>query len=321
MEAVAAATASARAVLLTVPQREAPFARKYAGGWAQHILDSRHVSNLLRDQLISGNAESECSRHYGASPETESFPWFAGVRITADGELWCLLIQRSIKQGPFSATELKELANLSPVLSQVATKARFLGLVRAEGGIGVLELLKLPAILLDRHKQVITLNQFAKDMLSDEVIINRGHVASFDHDATVALSQALDKFMSSAELSVVMPIVPFPRSEGRRPLLVSAIRLGTIYGDIFAQCQAILILYDLEAHLQPSEDVLRETLGLSVAEARLAMGLAIGENLSTLAERLKITKLTARHELKSVFAKLNVHRQSELVALISRLPR
>ena len=325
MEAVAAATASARAVLLAVPQGEPPILREHAGGWAQRILDSRHVSKLLRDQLISDtdytHEEIKCSRPYGASPEAESLPWFAGVKITADDEFWCLLIQRSIKQGPFSAAELKELANLSPVLSQAASEARLRGLARADGALTVFGLLKLPAVLLDRYGQLIKMNQVAGHLFGDEVVINRGHVRSFDHDTTMTLSLALQEFMSSGASSVIMPIVPLPRRRGGRPLLASAIRLSTISQDIFAPCQAILIFFDLEEHPQPSEAVLREAFGLSAAEARLARGLASGESLNSLAEHLKISKLTARHELKSVFAKLNVHRQSELVALLNLLPR
>ena len=58
---------------------------------------------------------------------------------------------------------------------------------------------------------------------------------------------------------------------------------------------------------------------LSAAEARLAKGIATGKSLDVLANELKISTQTARHELKSVFAKLNVHRQPELVALLSLL--
>jgi DNA-binding CsgD family transcriptional regulator len=115
-------------------------------------------------------------------------------------------------------------------------------------------------------------------------------------------------------------MVTLPRKEDR-PLLATGIRLSAISPDVFARCQVVLIFFDLNAHPQPLDNVLRQSFGLSAAETRLAMGLATGKSISVLAEDLNISKQTARHELKSVFAKLSVHRQSELVALLSLLPR
>jgi DNA-binding CsgD family transcriptional regulator len=118
-----------------------------------------------------------------------------------------------------------------------------------------------------------------------------------------------------------MPPVVLPRTESRRPVLAYAMQLMGISRELFAPCQAVVVLVDLDARAEPPEAVLRQCFGLSAAEARLAKGLAAGRNLDTLAEELAITKDTARHELKSVFAKLDVHRQSELVALLARLLR
>ena len=113
-----------------------------------------------------------------------------------------------------------------------------------------------------------------------------------------------------------MRFVQLPRRGDKRPLLVSAIRLSEISQSVFARCQTVLLFFELERHGHPSEAVLRQCFGLSAAEARLAMGLASGESLRALAEQLGITKETARHELKSVFAKLDVHRQPEYRCVI-----
>lgn len=47
--------------------------------------------------------------------------------------------------------------------------------------------------------------------------------------------------------------------------------------------------------------------------------IAEGTSLESAAEKLNISRETARTELKFVFAKTDTHRQSELVALLSRL--
>jgi len=318
LETVAAATASCKAMFLSVPQGKTQFSQHHPCGWIDRVLDYGGVSKLLRDRVISN---ADCKKpEYQAPPERETVPWFAGLKIAADSEVWCLLIQRSIEQGPFSRTELTELADLSSVLSKVATEAQLLGFARAQGALGVFSLLDVPAALLDRRGQPIHLNQPAKQLLGDDVTIREGRITSCDHNATVALRQALDEFLSSDHPPPLMRFISLPRREDRRPLLVSAIRLSELSQSVFAHCQAVLIFFDMDMHPRPSEAVLRQAFGLSAAEVRLAMGLATGESLRTLAEQLKITKQTARHELKSVFAKLKVHRQSELVALLSLLP-
>jgi DNA-binding CsgD family transcriptional regulator len=316
-EAMAAVTASCKAMLLSVSP-ETQFSQPYTCGWIDHVLYHGGVSKLLRERVISN---AGCWKpEYQAPPEHENAPWFAGVKIAADSEVWCLLLQRSIEQGPFSRTELKELADLSLVLSKVAADAQLLGFARAEGALGVFGLLNVPAALLDRYRQVVNTNQAAKQLFGEDVTIRERQVRSFDHNATMMLTQAIYDFMSSSHPSMLMPFVSLPRRGNGRPLLVSAIRLSEISQNVFARCQAVLIFFDLDRHARPSEAILRQCLGLSAAEARLAIGLATGESLQALAEQLKISKQTARHELKSVFSKLNVHRQSELVALLSLMP-
>jgi DNA-binding CsgD family transcriptional regulator len=86
-----------------------------------------------------------------------------------------------------------------------------------------------------------------------------------------------------------------------------------------ADCQAIVILIDPDDISRPPEALLRIVYGLSEAEARLAAQLTSGEKLETATERIGIAKETGRSQLKSVFAKLGVHRQAELVAVLAPL--
>jgi DNA-binding CsgD family transcriptional regulator len=335
MEAVAAATGSFRAILLPVPQGKAPVIRlseslrptkeiNYLDGWVQCNLGYRGVSKLLRDRVISNvdsgaPVEIDCSSLHPGALERVSLPYFAGVKVTADDKLFCLLIQRSIQQAPFSGADLKKLTNISSALSRAATEARALGLARAEGALNAFSLLKWPAVLLDHSGQVIQMNQNAKQLLGGDVAIRKGQVASFANRVTAVLMRELRAFMRSDLSIIYKPLMPLPRRGDNRPLLVFALRLSAISEDVFARREAILKFIDLDLHPQLSESLLCRCFALSAAEARLAKGIATGKRLDVLADELTITKQTARQELKSVFAKLNVHRQSELVALLSAL--
>ena len=77
------------------------------------------------------------------------------------------------------------------------------------------------------------------------------------------------------------------------------------------------MLIDPEQKRQSPEGLLRNMFNLTRAEAKLAMRLANGATVEAASDGLGITKSTARNQLKAVFAKMGVHRQAELVSLIS----
>jgi DNA-binding CsgD family transcriptional regulator len=76
---------------------------------------------------------------------------------------------------------------------------------------------------------------------------------------------------------------------------------------------------DLEADVRLPEDALRDVLGLTRAESRLAQALFAGANLQEAANRFDVSLNTVRVQLANVFDKTQTNRQSELIALLSRL--
>jgi DNA-binding CsgD family transcriptional regulator len=78
------------------------------------------------------------------------------------------------------------------------------------------------------------------------------------------------------------------------------------------------MIVDPDEHREPVEPILRQAFGLTPAEARLAVGLAAGRDLTEIAHAFGVEVGTARTQLKSIFAKTGSHRQGELVALLRR---
>lgn len=79
----------------------------------------------------------------------------------------------------------------------------------------------------------------------------------------------------------------------------------------------VLMLRDPDHRLIPTADILVEVLGLSSAEARLALELIDGLSLTAAAKSLGISRNTARTQLSSVFAKTDVHSQAQFVKFVS----
>ncbi len=243
--------------------------------------------------------------------------WFAGVGIFFEDDIWCLSIQRRIDQPPFSALEKRELAKLSGSLSTGAATARILGEAASSGALEAFAASNTAAVLVDRYGKIFEANASAEQLLSGEIRLKNGKLIHEPEASYPSLDRALSRILNQAKAGLHPP-VPLSRKD-RGPLLAYPARLQRTVSNALADCQAIIILVDPEARNNLTEATLRSVYKLSGAEARLAIQLSTGEALDKVADRLNISKETSRTQLKSIFAKLGVHRQAELVAVLSTL--
>ena len=345
LDIVADAVEFNKAVLVPLSQRKASIDRTgkcHASNseiavmncWRRCHLDTQRFSELSRKAVIETadyrNPEecSGCSSY--PTPYCEqvfecgNFPWFTGVKVNAFDEPWCLVLERSAEKGPFSTTELERLGQLSSRLSTVASEIHSIGIGQAEAILAILEILEMPAAWVDQCGYIQKMNQEAERLFrGDDVTCCQGKVVCSNRAVGQELNQKLFEFVSANRPpGCCMPFVPISQADNRHPLLVSALRLDSVSQDKFSRYKAILTFTDLDKIANLSQDDLCRVFHLTSAEARLAVGLAGGKSLDALAKEFCIKKDTARHELKSVFSKLDVHRQSELVGLLSRsVPR
>ncbi len=245
--------------------------------------------------------------------------WWGAVKVDVGDEPWVLSIQRSAKQEAFSMSDQRSLARLSQRLSGAGMLARTLGFARVEAALDAFEASKTPALMLDRNGEVFRMNPSAETLLTDDPRIFRRRLTSHDHRATAALDRALHALLwSGPPVAISMPSIPLPR-RGRNPILAYPIRLEGVSRDALAPCRAVVLLRDLEQGATPSEAAVRSVFGLTAAEARLTTLLVNGHTLADAADHLNIARDTARNQLKAIFSKTGVNRQTALVSLVSRL--
>lgn len=289
-------------------------------GW--HLRDERHrgISIMRRrgivDDLDLFSAESIAKHpYYQEFLAPYGLRWFAGVRVSCGEDLWCLSLQRTIDQPPFSEAEKNRLAELSKGLSGTAAIARALGASAAAGALEAFQISGTAVVLINRHGRIYEANEPARRLLVGETKILNGRVVANSSEATAALDRAVYGLLNRGG-GGLHPLIAFPR-KGRRPLLAYPAKLSSTMGNALADCQAIVIFIDPDVHPHPAETSLQSAFRLTEAEARLAVHLTSGESLEEVAERLGIAKETSRSQLKSIFAKTGVHRQAELVALLA----
>jgi DNA-binding CsgD family transcriptional regulator len=183
----------------------------------------------------------------------------------------------------------------------------------------LLQLVGAAAILVDRDGEVVGLNDAARDCLGTGFQICNRRLIMADPEAKRALAELIGGVRdgcgthgSPGEQLVVA-------RRNARPLIVRTIPLHGGALALFHPASAIVMLADASRVSLPTEAQLKRAFGLSDGEARLANRLAAGQTLEAAASLCGISYETARKRVKVVFEKTDTCRQSELIALITRI--
>jgi DNA-binding CsgD family transcriptional regulator len=180
-----------------------------------------------------------------------------------------------------------------------------------------LNAMRLPAIALDQHGFVADVNAAADAVFDQNIKIKDKRLFVRDPDARTLLKEAVDQLKDLPRLAPFEPVI-VPRTD-KLPVIV---RIWPFDGPAHPpgqEVRALLTLNALGPRPGPPAAILAKTFRLTPSEAKLACIIARGAPPDIAARELKISRETARNQLKSVFAKTNTHRQSELVALLSQV--
>jgi DNA-binding CsgD family transcriptional regulator len=247
------------------------------------------------------------------------FRWFAGVRVRAGPSLWAISINRTVREGPFEATDKRALAHLSQRLTEVATLSTAAGRIALSSATNALNAVRQPALAIDRFGLVLDANSGAEALFDADIRIKNRRLVVQDAAAKSCLEKLTDRLRLMPDTA---PIPGEPIVVRRREKSAVIIRVLPVHGAAripFLGARALLVLTTVEPKLRPTAALLSKAFGLTPAEARLASIIAEGLSPERAAEELSISKVTARNQLMLIFAKTDTHRQSELVALLSRL--
>lgn len=337
MDAVADATGSAGAVLLPLHGRHPglPYSERIAPMMEQYFTEGWHT----RDERTKGLYLFDRQRSFSdldlLSPEQiaklpyyqdlmgkHGLRWFGGIIVSSGEESWCICIQRTIAQGPFSSHEIAALGERSAGLGSAVALASALGYAQSEAALSAMDASASAVILIDRFGSFYKANGAAEMLLRDGALkLASGRLSASTPGATANLERALSGLLwSSTPDALARPIV-LPRLDDRRPILAYPVRLPALDANPFGPARAAIVLRDLNA--EPSVPIadLRSVFQLTVAEAKLTQLLVSGKSLDQAAHELHIEKSTARVHLKSIFSKTGSKRQSELLLVVFRFLR
>jgi DNA-binding CsgD family transcriptional regulator len=248
------------------------------------------------------------------------FGWWAVVGFqVVEGGQWGLSFQRTIRQGPFEQQDKRILAQISRRLSDAATLSQTVSRAALTGAVNALNLVRQPAVVLDRFGCVLDTNAAADQMFESEIRIRNRRLHVTDRQAKAELDRLANALRAASDMTPLPADPIVVRRLTKAPVLIRVLPVEPAARSPFLGARVLLLLLDLSDQRPPPSRLLAQSFGLTAAEAKLAGLIGAGETVERAAEQLGISVHTARTQLKSVLGKTDTHRQAELVALVARL--
>ena len=235
--------------------------------------------------------------------------------------MWSL--QRSKAQGHAQAAEIDLVELLRPHLARALTLADQVDTLEsiARFSSAMFEASPNGLFALDGSGNILFANSRAETHLraGDGLCANGGRL-----NASLSSEQAaLDRLIRDAscvELKGRGGWTRVSRTNGGPPYAIFVAPLNIQDEELLAQSAKVLVIvHDTGEHRQADAAMLGGVYGLTEAEARLASALSAGHSIESAAANLGVQVTTARSQLKSVFRKVGVNRQQDLVRLLATL--
>lgn len=222
------------------------------------------------------------------------------------------------------AAAAEYLQRVGPHLARAfALTSRLQATRAAETGLqGLLDRISGAAFLVRAPRKLVTTNRRAVTLLEQHRLVRSSPALDLTfvmHRAEEVFRRALHGVFAMAEASPASFLVTDESSE-RYPVLILPFRVSRPLATLGADPGlALVLISDRRRAPSPPREILSSLYGLSHAEASVALSVTEGDSLQAVADQLGICRATVRNQLAAAMAKLGVHRQAELVAVVTGL--
>jgi DNA-binding CsgD family transcriptional regulator len=237
-----------------------------------------------------------------------------------------IALARPWSSGPFTSDELAFARALMPHLQRVARLHAHIEDTTADArtAMDALDEAQTALLLLDANGRVVHASVEADRLLCEADGLSAGRDGL--RAATPALSTHLRALLARAAASSSTPgasgALHLRRPSGKPDLVLVAIPARSrSFGPDLGRATVILQITDPLGCPAPDPAILAAAFDLTPSEARLAADLLSGLSVGEAAAKRGRSIATMRTHLASVLAKTGTARQSDLVRLLSRLPR
>jgi DNA-binding CsgD family transcriptional regulator/PAS domain-containing protein len=253
--------------------------------------------------------------------------YFVGTYVSPDPRIIAsIAVQRAIGKAPYTEQEIDLLVRLCRHAERSLRLS--IKLLDAElSNLGLRESLSrlgIGVFALDSLGRIVLSNPAADRLVGDGLFVVNRELRFSPSAARSDIERILKTILRGEHLDLSAEPRPIliDREATARPLTIYVLPIGTGRAsgqDFLTHARALVLLIDARTDDPPDPALVRDLLGLTLSEARLAALVGNGLRPGQAAVRLGITEETARTALKRVFAKVGVSRQSELAALLTKL--
>jgi DNA-binding CsgD family transcriptional regulator len=184
----------------------------------------------------------------------------------------------------------------------------------------VLNRLDVAAILVDATGTPVLTNKHAQKILSDdsELMIENGKLTTTSLNSRRQLSELLRNVSQQrGDSAKEFALMKIQRSSSPIPLTVLVSCVGGMPEGAGRSAPMVLVLISNENQtIKVPAEIINLLYGLTPAESRLTLALVDGLELDEIATKFCVSQNTLRVQLRSIFKKTGVRRQSELVKLV-----
>ena len=291
------------------------WAERAEGRPAGHVYESQALCVLseLRTTEIYNDFYVKCDIEHGAF----------GLLENSRSCLGAVSLYRDRSRSEFTGADLQALQFLVPHLQRAfQLHQQFAELrERAAGFETALDMVGTPVILFGLGGRIAGMNRSASVLIGErDGLVGTCHGLQAERPAESGLLAKAIKRASSVASSngdgdkAGDTVWISRRKGGPLQILVSPVGKAGFSGN--GTITAIAFVNDPARRQRPAEDILRTRFGLTPAESRVALLLCDGRAPKNIAETIGVSVETVRSQMKSIYSKADVRRQSELVRLL-----
>lgn len=309
--------------------------RDYESNWSNRDLAA--IRAVERGYFFNG--EPFTNRHLLSKDEVESDPFFVQFRakhglqslgciaVSPDPHVGVILsVQRRIGLSEFSDVELEMMSRIGRHIEKsLRLSIRLLDAELAKLGLGeALARIGIGVFALDSLGRVVFSNPAGQRLLGDQLQLVQGQLRIGSGTARETIDETIARTLRGNPSDLIddeKPILVHSTGADRRLVvyLLPAAPRASLAEQFLTHTRAIVLAIEQKLDDPPDPAVVRDVLGLTLGEARVAALVGSGLAPKEAAERLGIAEVTARTVLKRVFSKVGVSRQSELAGVLARL--
>jgi DNA-binding CsgD family transcriptional regulator/PAS domain-containing protein len=296
---------------------------------AQYLMQGAYLSSsdTLADADHISQEVMESHPYYTEFSARHGIRWRMGIAVAPDPRIavW-IALQRGPDKSPHSEAEHDMAAQLGRHVEKcLRLSIRLLDAELANLGLGeALLRVGVGVFALDSRGRVVFSNPAAERLVGDQIDITNGVLHLGTGSRRNEIDSMLGRLLQGSLTELLGDIKPIllHGTRSNRPLVVYFLPVTPPKQSaalFLTNTRVIVLVIDSEANGPADPAVVRDALGLTLGEARVAALVGTGLPPRDAAAKLGIAEETARSTLKRVFSKLGVSRQSELSALLARI--